>query len=793
MLRGCSGIPQGICTSWSFDSACDAQIDDAHRRELGQDVRRPRADDAEQPPAHERHEVVQDPAHRSGVAAGTLEMLAGLALGVEAPTQPGFRFRHLPPGRGPGRPPTVAGCGPSFCHLGRQRSTLARRALDDNASMIRRPDARRCRSRRLATLLARPDQPGRPAARSLRATSIGGEPMKISTEPVAGLADEDVQAKHYWSLTEEQGREHARTPPHVMALAQLCLRGRRPTHPGVRLLCRTQSQGDPRRLRGSGRGRARAGGHRHQRQGRGVGREASGLDLRVGDERQLEALADASWDVVFTISVLDHMPEPLATIESLVRIASRRIIILEPHAAVGEGLVTAVRSRYADASEATPYTYIHDYGALFLGLPVAQELDLPMPTHLVRLGPFYRFRSFAKQAQTSLDRLAADYRIVCRGLPERVAARLQGKGIERRDAPYCGWPARPRRSTPRCTRPQPRTSCWRRPGAARLRPRRSPAAGSPAPSWTAFSPASRTRWLGPAGAAPGVRFRTSGRPHHRPGAAAGAGGAQAAAAAASGRGRPQPPAGRRRRGAHHGRIALRPGGDEKGRYPPRAPHRPVGARARRDQRRREKEKGEEEEAPARGEDRPPRRSPAPAVGPLDGRRGRGERAGSSGDRLARGREATPAGGDRRDICPGQFAGAGHHAGDLQGLVPYRPGGGPGRRRAAGGSGAGCPGRHRRGEAASAFRQSAAGRAGAGPGQAERGRAAAPCARGLATAPVPARLSAAAAAAPAGLRAGAGAGDVRAALFAAADRQRLHHPVARAAGRACAAWAATSCR
>jgi glycosyltransferase involved in cell wall biosynthesis/SAM-dependent methyltransferase len=269
-------------------------------------------------------------------------------------------------------------------------------------------------------------------------TSIG-DASYVTTEAVEYPDSEAAQAKRYWSVTEAQGREHAQTPPHIMALAELCLEA------GATRILEFGCYGG-RNLQAIREAYGAAGKSPPELLGLDInamavawGRERWKLDLRVADEDALASLADDSWDVAFTVSVLDHMPEPTETVEELVRIARRRVIILEPHApAVDSGTVTMVRSRYSSADdEVTPYTYIHDYSSLFLGLPVVQELDLPMPTHLVRLGPFYRLRSFAKRGDTSLRHLiaACGERIACFGLPERVAARLPASGIASEDGP----------------------------------------------------------------------------------------------------------------------------------------------------------------------------------------------------------------------------------------------------------------------------------------------------------------------------------------------------------------------
>jgi len=56
------------------------------------------------------------------------------------------------------------------------------------------------------------------------------------------------------------------------------------------------------------------------------GRRTWGLDLRVGDERSLEP---DSADVAFTVSVIDHIPEPEAALVALVA-AAPRLILVEP-------------------------------------------------------------------------------------------------------------------------------------------------------------------------------------------------------------------------------------------------------------------------------------------------------------------------------------------------------------------------------------------------------------------------------------------------------------------------------
>jgi SAM-dependent methyltransferase len=217
---------------------------------------------------------------------------------------------------------------------------------------------------------------------------------------VADLVTEDSEAKRYWSATEAQPHGHAGTPPHVLALVDLCLeaQARRILEFGcfsgrnllaIREAFAAAGELDPELV-----------GLDINAKALDVGNEA-GLDLRLGDETALHGFADGQWDVVLTVSVLDHMPDPTLALEQLARITARRLILIEPQSPDG-GSGKALGQAGDDPM---PFTYLHDYDALLLGLGLVQELDMPMPTHHHRVGPLYRLRSFSRSLPSELDHL----------------------------------------------------------------------------------------------------------------------------------------------------------------------------------------------------------------------------------------------------------------------------------------------------------------------------------------------------------------------------------------------------
>lgn len=108
-----------------------------------------------------------------------------------------------------------------------------------------------------------------------------------------------------------------------------------------------------------------------------------------GDERLLRDMRDGGFDVVFTCSVLDHIPHPewQAVYDELVRIAGRHLVLLEPiklryidELADGELVRTYHEADFANLGIlAAPFSYAHDYLGYDPHLHIVRLLPIPAP------------------------------------------------------------------------------------------------------------------------------------------------------------------------------------------------------------------------------------------------------------------------------------------------------------------------------------------------------------------------------------------------------------------------------
>jgi SAM-dependent methyltransferase len=127
------------------------------------------------------------------------------------------------------------------------------------------------------------------------------------------------------------------------------------------------------------------------------GRQERGLDLLHADETFLGAQADNSLDVIFTVSVLDHLPNPKPVLADMVRVARSGVLLLEP-SLEEEGKVLKTTGNQPDSpSEATPFSYSWDYARLANDLPVElSKWHYPLSGTL--LGPYYWLFRLIKRA-----------------------------------------------------------------------------------------------------------------------------------------------------------------------------------------------------------------------------------------------------------------------------------------------------------------------------------------------------------------------------------------------------------
>lgn len=106
-----------------------------------------------------------------------------------------------------------------------------------------------------------------------------------------------------------------------------------------------------------------------------------GLHLSVGNETYLERFADDSFDVAYTASVIDHVPDPTVALREMARIAPI-LVLLEPWLGY-EGKVRWVQP----GVKANPFLYSWDYAAR---LPDHEFESEPLPLRAEGAGPYYR-------------------------------------------------------------------------------------------------------------------------------------------------------------------------------------------------------------------------------------------------------------------------------------------------------------------------------------------------------------------------------------------------------------------
>lgn len=102
-----------------------------------------------------------------------------------------------------------------------------------------------------------------------------------------------------------------------------------------------------------------------------------GLDVMLGDEYTLPLIPRRFFDVAYTVSVIDHLPDPRLALQELDRIATV-LVLVEPwigHEAKLEDTGTS------------PWTYSWDYGSR---IPWRAWAVHDFPLHGAGAGPYYR-------------------------------------------------------------------------------------------------------------------------------------------------------------------------------------------------------------------------------------------------------------------------------------------------------------------------------------------------------------------------------------------------------------------
>lgn len=114
-----------------------------------------------------------------------------------------------------------------------------------------------------------------------------------------------------------------------------------------------------------------------------------GLHVNVGDESYLRVYPDCSFDISFTVSVLDHMPKPELALSELARITRQAVFLLEPWLGSEGKVIRNYNRELSREIETTPYSYSWNYQELVeRTLPgwSCRWRPMPLPTNL---GLFY--------------------------------------------------------------------------------------------------------------------------------------------------------------------------------------------------------------------------------------------------------------------------------------------------------------------------------------------------------------------------------------------------------------------
>jgi SAM-dependent methyltransferase/predicted TIM-barrel fold metal-dependent hydrolase len=121
-----------------------------------------------------------------------------------------------------------------------------------------------------------------------------------------------------------------------------------------------------------------------------VGRRETGLDLRYGDERTLAAEEGGAFDLVFTVSVLDHIADIRDVCRALVRCARQYLFLLEVTLPVEGKVLYHLDHRARELRATTGASYSWDVAKYLRSEPRLRRLDArPCYLHNAMLGPYY--------------------------------------------------------------------------------------------------------------------------------------------------------------------------------------------------------------------------------------------------------------------------------------------------------------------------------------------------------------------------------------------------------------------
>jgi SAM-dependent methyltransferase len=128
------------------------------------------------------------------------------------------------------------------------------------------------------------------------------------------------------------------------------------------------------------------------------GRENFGLDLRIGDEAWLPVQGADAFDIVYTVSVIDHIPRPQAAVQALVAAAADLVVICEIMHSV-TGRLARMEDADGTLTDGYPFSYFHDYPSLFAAAGAWLLADIACPVGTTGVLPYYRLQVYSKRSE----------------------------------------------------------------------------------------------------------------------------------------------------------------------------------------------------------------------------------------------------------------------------------------------------------------------------------------------------------------------------------------------------------
>jgi trans-aconitate methyltransferase len=219
------------------------------------------------------------------------------------------------------------------------------------------------------------------------------------------MKPESSDAKNFWGTTDFQAKTYGEAPPfYIRTLVRVV----KYIQPGSVLEFGCNAGRNLELLRSVLPQDVVIRGFDVNRQSVEYGKQNWKLDLETSDESFFKKQPDNSVDVVFTVSVLDHLPEIDDCLDEILRVMAVAFVMIEPYPDSSSNYLSSFKQEGIlpeSITTDTPYSYTHDYYRLMPRHGYVDVLDIPLPPYKVNLGPLYRLSIFAKEQPSKEQRI----------------------------------------------------------------------------------------------------------------------------------------------------------------------------------------------------------------------------------------------------------------------------------------------------------------------------------------------------------------------------------------------------